>query len=498
VKNLLEPISESNPVGEDPRYLDNFVALKAEIEKKEEVDYKKIDSLAKDLLKEEAKDLRVSSYYALAASRLRGIAGLFEGMELILGLVEAYPDQIFPIKEKIRKSSILWLHQPKTIVFAKKDESEPSFDDVCGYVEMYGQYCERMSAYTGDNVSWPDLKKWLDDLTRDLKPADKPAENTEVKKDADAPVTAPSNTSGSVSTGVSGASVSSAGQFQTQQRLLIRYCKEQKQYGKMVALSRALMFGELIIPPNESGKTRIPVPNMSGVNRVKTLVDSGQWLEGFIAAEETLLENGSLFLFEIQKLSYECALKASLNDVAHQIRSSFVSLLDRYPKLAQLTFDSGDLFMSGSAAAWLDSLKDEPTQGSGSGESGYKELLSDARKQLMESSLKEALAWVREQTSVNELTNSYKSLASAQLCVEAERVDLALPLLQQLDLDIESRNLDGFLPDFCMQVWKNLYFIEKNELLNSKEKDTSEIESRLNRYKSRLCTTDITQAMGWI
>ena len=58
--------------GQDPRYGDEFVLIKAEIDKLAFNDYNAVMTLAGEILQNESKDLRVVGYYLLASTYLHG------------------------------------------------------------------------------------------------------------------------------------------------------------------------------------------------------------------------------------------------------------------------------------------------------------------------------------------------------------------------------------------------------------------------------------------
>ncbi|HMB92998.1 MAG TPA: type VI secretion system ImpA family N-terminal domain-containing protein, partial [Rhodothermales bacterium] len=90
---IQRPISEANPVGEDITYDDDFLALKDEIDQLSSVnpvgvDYVQIGETCQMLLGQKAKDLRVSTYLAMALARTEGFRGILEGLRAQEVLVE--------------------------------------------------------------------------------------------------------------------------------------------------------------------------------------------------------------------------------------------------------------------------------------------------------------------------------------------------------------------------------------------------------------------------
>src|SRR5215471_18577528 len=108
LEQLLAPVSEASPAGEDLQYDPRFMELerastreptrysgKEEIPGKEP-DWKIVQQIATELLSR-TKDLRVSVRLASAATVLEGLPGLAAGIALNRGLVERYWDTVHPL-----------------------------------------------------------------------------------------------------------------------------------------------------------------------------------------------------------------------------------------------------------------------------------------------------------------------------------------------------------------------------------------------------------------
>lgn len=117
--DLLAPIAEDTPSGEDPRASaspnSTYQTLKRErssaraAERKsvhdgdsQEADHhwREVLNLAPKLLREEAKDLEVASWYTEALVRKQGFQGLRDAFALIRGLVEQYWEDLYPTPDE--------------------------------------------------------------------------------------------------------------------------------------------------------------------------------------------------------------------------------------------------------------------------------------------------------------------------------------------------------------------------------------------------------------
>ena len=96
VNELIGPISQESPVGTDPEMNAEYIGLEAEMSKMGEVDYPECSKLAQEILKNQAKHLKVAAWLSLAWLRTEGIPGLKNGFNIILELLTRYGSQLFP------------------------------------------------------------------------------------------------------------------------------------------------------------------------------------------------------------------------------------------------------------------------------------------------------------------------------------------------------------------------------------------------------------------
>jgi type VI secretion system protein ImpA len=119
VDSLLEPISEDNPAGTDIRDDTSpsspFYAIKdarnaARAAERNSLfdggsseaddNWRKIMELAPDILRNNAKDLEIASWYTEALVRRYGFQGLRDGFILLRGLIEQYWENLYPMPDE--------------------------------------------------------------------------------------------------------------------------------------------------------------------------------------------------------------------------------------------------------------------------------------------------------------------------------------------------------------------------------------------------------------
>jgi type VI secretion system protein VasJ len=497
-KTFVNPISGDLPIGEDPRYSDVFSRLKAEVEKKSDVDFEKIRNLSESILKDSAKDLRVVSYLIMALARIEGLVGLAKGMAILYELVNQYGESLLPAKPKAQLSAIRWFQQDKVLTFAQASTKDVSLDDAEGVVSIHGLLFEKLSEFVGEPMSWPDLKKWLDEEKRKVEPVSNSGTsevtNTELSS-RPAPVSPPG------ASAVSGqSSIGSTAQYTQTIKSLLAYFREQSHYSKMFGVACSCQWGNLKLPPNENGKTRLSAPRDTSLNRIRNALDNEQWQEGLLACLDAFMEPGGQFLLEIVKNAYDCARHAGEKETALIIESQVKALVTRLPKLQQLKFDNDDPFVSSVVSSWIEQMTESSgnqlIEGDGA---NVAVLLQQAREVLNSDGVGAAFELLDNRPIKSRMQGVQIEYCKAQLCIEQDRSDIALPILLQLEKDVEQLQLVNVAPDFAMQIWRGLYRLQKDRLANIEQEGSRlDTENHIARLQSLMCTTDVASAMQWL
>ncbi|MGB7803732.1 VasL domain-containing protein [Buttiauxella sp.] len=102
-------------LGEDPRSLPEFSAIREEVNKANhpthpEVNWRLVESLALTLFKSNGVDLHSATYYTLARTRINGLAGFCEGCELLAGLITAEWENFWPQNYQARSDMLEWFN----------------------------------------------------------------------------------------------------------------------------------------------------------------------------------------------------------------------------------------------------------------------------------------------------------------------------------------------------------------------------------------------------
>jgi len=106
--DLLKPISEANPGGEDVRYKSVYEQLKEARRQEEDLsagewvhetkraDWNLVLKLGQDVLAKQSKDLQVAAWLSEALVAKEGYRGLKQGLDLCRGMIEQFWDSMYP------------------------------------------------------------------------------------------------------------------------------------------------------------------------------------------------------------------------------------------------------------------------------------------------------------------------------------------------------------------------------------------------------------------
>lgn len=499
-ERIATPLAGELPTGEDPRYSDEFSVLKAEIEKKTDVDFELIGELCERILAEKSKDLRVVSYWVMSLSRREGFSGLAKGMTVLSHLVEQFGDSLHPNKPRARQSAIKWFQQEKVLTFAQSATKNVAYEEADFALTLYDTLFKQLSSLCEEPMSWPDLKQWLEKKRHESAPA-KSAPNSEAVEVTKANEPTRSTSPASVNAlATASSTIESSTQYTQTIRQLMLYFREQKLYAKMVGVALSCQWGNLKMPQNENGKTRLPAPRDASLARIRNAMENEQWEEGMIACMDAFMEPSGQFLIDIPKWLHDCAKNSGQREVADLVMAQVTLLIKRLPKFMQLSFENDESFVSSTAAAWLEQIDQQGQSGaSGNEKNSLADYLTMGRTVMEEKNIQEAFKALMLLPQNNDLERSYIAFCKAQLCVEQDRSELALPILLQLEKTVDNLSLANVAPEFAMQVWRQLYRLLKDRSSGEEqEQSKAEMEIHIAHLQSLMCTTDVASAMQWL
>ncbi len=529
IEQLLQPF-EGNPAGEDPRYSDEFVLAKTEIDKLAFNDYNAVMTLTKEILTSDGKDLRAAGYFVLANTYINGAKGLMDGLILYRLLLERFGDDLFPEKENARNSALLWLNSTKLVAYVKQSQ-EPVTEEIIHELESQVERLNEIivSITNDESLCFNSLNNWIKKTKEEVRvPEPTPVEEIASGMND---VTSGSEVTSEVSTGTNLNDVSSTAQndivrgetnsnanpiagadlsstmSETELYSFIRKIVNQlmtdKEYARGIAYARAARWGGMMMPPNESGKTRLTAPRSAGVNQISASLASGDNEAALKSCEGIFFEMGGHLLFDLQMYAHRAAKAMGNNDIANLISYETAAMLQRFPGIEELRFDDDTPFANAETIAWLNKIGGS-AQSSGpliSADEGNEDLLekiNEACELANESDLNSGLAMLNEYRPKTEKHRFQLRLAMSQLCLDHGRAELAYPMLEELFEQADRTSLAVWDVQLAMSVAKQLQNALRSVMSGATEQNRTQYEQELNEVTAQMCRWDLAQAAQFL
>jgi type VI secretion system protein VasJ len=228
-------------------------------------------------------------------------------------------------------------------------------------------------------------------------------------------------------------------------------------------LLRLLRWGSLsTVPPSSDGKTQLPPPDEDQRAALTGLAGRDVPKKLLRAAEQAFQAGNFWFWLDLQRMEVEAAatLGPSFAGVADALRADLTGLLRRFPELPALSFRDGTPFADASTQGWLESLTapDAADAPASDGEDALEDAVRRARQLLGTETLDAAIRELDDAPRDASARSRFRrDLYAARLCIEAGRLDVAVPLLEDLNAQIGAHRLDRWEPSLAVQTWTRLY-----------------------------------------
>jgi len=525
IKKLLTPL-DGDPVGEDPRYGDEFVLIKTEIDKLAFNDYNAVLTLAEEVLTNVSKDIRVAGYFMLANTYINGAKGLVEGLILYRHLLEDFGDALYPTKETARNTSMLWLNNSKLVAYVKQDQEKVDLETIDLISKQIECLNEVIVAITNDEtLCFTSMNSWVKETRKKVDvpppaPTVKKAEESAIDS-ADANVTP---LSPSLQVDVSRTDVSRSGivrdenspqtdletsgtMSDTELYSLIRKVVNQlmtdKEYGRGISYARAARWGGFSMPPHENKKTRITPPRQTGVNEITALLASGDNEEALKKCEGIFFELGGHILMDLQMYAHKAAKSLGKKDAANLVAFETAAFLQRFPGIEELRFDDDTPCANAECLAWLNKLggngqADTPLITADEDSEELLENIAKACEEANENDLNAGLSMLNEFRPKTEKQRFQLQLAMSQLCLDHGRAEVALPMLDELTDKANRTSLDIWDVRLAMSAARQLQNALRSVMVNTAEQNRARYEQRLEEVTALMCRWDLAQAAQYL
>jgi type VI secretion system protein VasJ len=412
LEGVRRPIPGSNPCGRDISYEEDFLAIKAEIDKMSTVtgqidqeraaelrqmmdttrdtvikadraeaekqlserasvvkqssgpDYRFIRQTATTVLAEKSKDIRVACYLCYALWKLDSFAGLAEGLSAIEILVREFWEGFYPGKTRLaaRKSTLDFLASKldENVAYAQVKETDRSLleQTQATLKSLQEVFREKMTENPPSFLGLMQaVEKCLKKIPQPVPTPKAVAEDRPVGHETrTAPPTSPSSETPRMSS--SPGELRSIPDAMNIVRQAARFMRDQDpRSATPYRLVRSLQWDLLIgLPPNDNGKTRFQAPPTEDRSAIASLRENKNWAVLLDACEGNLNRIGFHVWLDMQRFTVEAldGLGPEFLPARTAVIEELSWLLQRVPKLPTLTFSDGTRFADPATAAWID------------------------------------------------------------------------------------------------------------------------------------------------
>jgi type VI secretion system protein VasJ len=452
VRRACGPLEAGQP-DEDPRYRERFVDIKQEIDKLQGADLGRVVQAGLSFLAEEAKDLRIAGYLALALVARFGAGGLMTAALLYRSLLEGDVQGLHPRKPGQRASSVAWLNSPRMDALlgaAEPDLRPDQWQALEASLAAIAQLCaEHIRGDADAPAGWPAAHRWVEENrpadTQTQSATDSPIERATPPRSSAAPAPALPATDGALS----------QEQLLAHGRVLHDALLEQGLLIQAAGLARSVRWGALKEPPHEGGTTRIPPPREGAWTELDCVERDSGALEAYLLGARLMFEPGFQWSMDLQRRLAELAARMPDELLRNFIEGEAALFVQRLPAVSMLHFADGSPFAGEGARDWLAGLgahRDRDAMQSDSGE-GFDELLAGARA---EPDLGRAFALLDAVPAATARQRCRLDLLRAELCLDAKRAQVAYGLLMELKRRVEGMQVMEWDPEVGTRLYVTL------------------------------------------
>ncbi|CAJ0818180.1 type VI secretion system protein TssA [Ralstonia flaminis] len=487
----LRPISDAAPVGTDPAYDDDFLAIKDEVAKLSDIDDDLIVTTTERLLKHSAKDVRIAAYCVYGRMRRDGAEGVASGLELLSALVDRFGETLLPARAETRRAALEWL---AGTTFANRLDRVQGLDDV-----LLERTLSALALITERTETWPEAARPdLGPLLRrfeDKVDAPQPSENAPAAQPASLPAAN---------------EVASTRDLLDRARQMAQFLREQPHgYLASYRLMRCVRWDTLTeAPPHDiSGKTRLPGPRSELRAHLQRLILQKQWPELLERVEAAFAEGANHFWLDLQYYAFKAQEQAGgeYAQVRDLVTTDCALMLERLPGLEHLSFADGSPFADDTTREWIarhatvhdmergDAVAPIAIDTAGT---DWAETETQATEMAHQQGTEAAFAWLQRLPAQDgERERFVRQLVMARVAERADKPDVALHLLTTLDAAAQRYQLGTWEPTLAFETKLHLLRLLKVRI-NRKDADKPTLAARIDVLTGELTAIDPARAIS--
>ena len=547
-QELLQPISDASPCGENAQYHDDYDAIEQEFSKQNSLyggssDWKRIQTQAIHLLSTTTKDLKLICWLCEAQYKLEGMNGLLAGMELLESLSEKFWDNIYPAKDRSRVAALQFFFS-KLDTYAE-ELLQQSFD--IDQLTLLTALIRKLNTLYSDKLG--NAAPSVLSIARKIETEIKRAEQTKLEQAAiEQPATPqpePQPQQPPEPQPVPQPVVSQPpGQPTPQSAAPAPHVESPEEVGDRQSLDKALQsikssFSNILhywqrSDDNTNPKlyklsrtmawitiNNLPAINPDGTDRYITMLppipenkkknfqarfNQGSYIE--VLPDLELFLFNSPFWLDGHYLSWQCLTQLGQTEAAENVITELKALLQQLPELKNLQYSNRTPFADATTQEWItttvlsgegatEDQDEEPEAGEEPAEQGsstqpawdlaYAAAIEQAKNEphgIAVTPLQAGLEQARDHRE-----RYYWRMAIARFCLKNKKTDLALTLLTELDKELGQFDMTRWEPKKQIAVLRLLK--RAWEQISPDKQD----QSVMTQIKTKLCYLDISTVL---
>lgn len=501
------PISDAAPCGEDAADDEQYMLVEAELAKLDRIDlgdpdWFQLEQASLNILRAKSKDIEMACALGYALFKKGRYAGLAAALALLTELVRNFWDNLYPTRPRRRKARIESLAE-RLVEGGWFRDAAPrpdEFDTIDKCAERIGELEMLLTEKMPDDP--PDFGKFKRKIKELADGRPKTAAPASASPAAPTPATG-----GAAGTGFAAGEVKDvSGALNAVLGAATFLRKADPADPLPYVLVRYVQWAKLELPTTDAALREIEPPDKELVETLEFQLNNRVWEHLHTNAEAAFRSNDPLWL-DLQR--YVCAamqgLGAQYDKARVAIQEVTGALVRRLgSRVYELTFRGGLPLCNGQTTMWLESEVLAAQGGEGGGSGGA--VLSDGR-------LTEAAAAARKLAGAGQFGEAVKALQEglvgcvqrrdrflwrlriAELCFDAQRLQLAAPLLEECYEDIRRYHIDEWEPSLAVAVAQTLYRCRK-ALAAGEQAPAPEALARVRDSFAWLCQLDPLAALA--
>ena len=492
------PINGVTPCGEDPRYLDEFLAIKEEFDKLSDTNYEQVYQDSATLLTTSCKDIRVATYHLLASVYLHGPEGLLHGLTGYRLIVSNFWSECHPVRDNARLAALGLLNTPRLLAFAEQHRDQLDADILNKIQSETEQINTFLIAQLGDEVPrLSNLAAWCTKQLKFLPAVDEPTLSSQASpvQPVVPSVTPPQPV----------ATINSGRELDIETRKLHSFLCDNNELYQAMALSRAMLWGGQAFPPHDNGQTRVPPPRQSAWSELHKLATSSNPEHALLLSEKIFFEPGFRYNLALQQFVWQHANQHNFTAIVSLVETTTRIYLERYPELIDLSYADTSPFSTTDATLWLEQVTIQQQGGTANQkeqtareEPELNQAVTSALLLARDKQLPEALLVLRECPSDTALTRLRLQLAEAQSCHVAGKAQLAEVVLADLYQHACKHRLGTWHPQLLMELIELRSKVVQTLLKGTKQESKERLTATMEELQRVACRIDLLAACQFI